>query len=732
MEKMYETEKLNQLFTLIKEFSALKPWSWFLNDEVVGIRFEATDETYFMIVLGNADTIYGLSIYKESDGFKTIRYMQEDRYELPHEATTMINGYVIMLEDRLEIFSEDKELIDQSGVKFRGKKQWPMIRVLEMGRCPEDIDQENIEELCGILKIMNPLLSMMKQEKRYPVNRETQEILIRTVDKHQHIEDNYESMEKLLGIGQPVEINIIYDALAVKRLIKATKQDRSIWEMDAFHFPSLVENGLETYYPVGYLVVEQESEGTVDLKVADSYYEEEIQLHFIEMLTQLGYRPAKIIIRDNPYLVYLYPLIEELGIKLSIGSDYTVLKAVKKEFVQSLDRMDDYTDEMDGYPDEIDDWDEEIFDEFLDEEELYKEQYLIKGPVSYSLKSIMAKLTKDKLRRIAEYRGIVVQKKALVKDMRQSVLASYEDTTCMDVMFSLMRPKSKALLSQLLEQCHVINSGFELEEYYLLLETGLVFLYSIEGHEIFVMPEEVQKYYKNMDLEELALRQSTIDVVEVFCRAAVNLYGVITGSRIHEIICHYELFEENEHSFERMERLLDVINLRTEYFQYKSEMLYGEYFQYEDAEGLINEILINDKPYYMPEIGRFLEYSNDFYFEPSSGYNKMKTYIQKYVTQDLEQIEMILRELKYTHMFGKMDEVFDIFANYGFILKSEKDIGKAMEAYVAFANDQRLWVNHGFTPNELSRATIRTEKKVGRNDPCPCGSGKKYKHCCLQ
>ena len=24
---------------------------------------------------------------------------------------------------------------------------------------------------------------------------------------------------------------------------------------------------------------------------------------------------------------------------------------------------------------------------------------------------------------------------------------------------------------------------------------------------------------------------------------------------------------------------------------------------------------------------------------------------------------------------------------------------------------------------------IRSEKKVGRNEPCPCGSGKKYKHC---
>lgn len=26
--------------------------------------------------------------------------------------------------------------------------------------------------------------------------------------------------------------------------------------------------------------------------------------------------------------------------------------------------------------------------------------------------------------------------------------------------------------------------------------------------------------------------------------------------------------------------------------------------------------------------------------------------------------------------------------------------------------------------------TVVKEKKVGRNDPCPCGSGKKYKYCC--
>ena len=28
------------------------------------------------------------------------------------------------------------------------------------------------------------------------------------------------------------------------------------------------------------------------------------------------------------------------------------------------------------------------------------------------------------------------------------------------------------------------------------------------------------------------------------------------------------------------------------------------------------------------------------------------------------------------------------------------------------------------------RKTKIAEKKVGRNEPCPCGSGKKYKKCC--
>jgi len=45
------------------------------------------------------------------------------------------------------------------------------------------------------------------------------------------------------------------------------------------------------------------------------------------------------------------------------------------------------------------------------------------------------------------------------------------------------------------------------------------------------------------------------------------------------------------------------------------------------------------------------------------------------------------------------------------------------------------WESRGERADDASRArpAVRdaTGQKVGRNDPCPCGSGKKYKKCCL-
>lgn len=39
--------------------------------------------------------------------------------------------------------------------------------------------------------------------------------------------------------------------------------------------------------------------------------------------------------------------------------------------------------------------------------------------------------------------------------------------------------------------------------------------------------------------------------------------------------------------------------------------------------------------------------------------------------------------------------------------------------------------NHGHShSHEILKPLVRSAQKVGRNDPCPCGSQKKYKKCC--
>ena len=37
---------------------------------------------------------------------------------------------------------------------------------------------------------------------------------------------------------------------------------------------------------------------------------------------------------------------------------------------------------------------------------------------------------------------------------------------------------------------------------------------------------------------------------------------------------------------------------------------------------------------------------------------------------------------------------------------------------------------HELYLEQKKSGTIVKPKKIGRNDPCPCGSGKKYKYCC--
>jgi len=78
----------------------------------------------------------------------------------------------------------------------------------------------------------------------------------------------------------------------------------------------------------------------------------------------------------------------------------------------------------------------------------------------------------------------------------------------------------------------------------------------------------------------------------------------------------------------------------------------------------------------------------------------------------------------------------------GFTRIDMDKITPIISAIMELNNKARLWVTYGNVPDELSSsqesgfgmkrniAVVRTTSKVGRNDPCPCGSGLKYKKCC--
>ena len=78
-------------------------------------------------------------------------------------------------------------------------------------------------------------------------------------------------------------------------------------------------------------------------------------------------------------------------------------------------------------------------------------------------------------------------------------------------------------------------------------------------------------------------------------------------------------------------------------------------------------------------------------------------------------------------------EGYEMFDNL--IATIDMDISRYLLNAEIRQNTEREQVIKG-TPNEdkskVKKQTPKRVQKVGRNDPCPCGSGKKYKNCCLK
>ena len=111
-------------------------------------------------------------------------------------------------------------------------------------------------------------------------------------------------------------------------------------------------------------------------------------------------------------------------------------------------------------------------------------------------------------------------------------------------------------------------------------------------------------------------------------------------------------------------------------------------------------------------------------WESNKIYNDNMEKVKEYVSNEAMNPEIVsiptVQEVPSTGMI--MDEVPMSEAN--------NQSREAMEA--AISTDQmkkfealaKAW-------KEAHTQKIRKFDKIGRNDPCPCGSGKKYKNCCL-
>ena len=136
---------------------------------------------------------------------------------------------------------------------------------------------------------------------------------------------------------------------------------------------------------------------------------------------------------------------------------------------------------------------------------------------------------------------------------------------------------------------------------------------------------------------------------------------------------------------------------------------------------------------------------------------KLYDLLLKNVEKDAEKVDWMYN--KVWHMVQSDKGVPEILSVLQPEFKTMNLLTDLMNAFMEFSNHVPKWILYGYTSHALfekfEKPRLRSlsstpfspfgfplsgmpfggnqtssQKKVGRNDPCPCGSGKKYKHCC--
>lgn len=296
-------------------------------------------------------------------------------------------------------------------------------------------------------------------------------------------------------------------------------------------------------------------------------------------------------------------------------------------------------------------------------------------------------------------------------------------------------------LEALFGQDMLVAEDEDLEAYYNLMELELVQLIKDKSESKLCVAPIIQEAYENININEIMPQIRRNSVLREYIISVLNLYGIVKVSWAVTLFNKY--YEPKVSEKELLELVKKDMRLACQ------SKVMEEYIVEETIYALekdnFKEFLAAtiDKDYFTPSKELLEKVYDETYYEPSPQIEKLKSYLRTRYLKDEETIEEAVMAVTMISRVdcdktGKtMELVLEELVNIGVEFKDLADINEMIKYITPVVNVTRKWVNKGYTMNELSPHTFdeRTGQKVkvldiGRNEPCPCGSGKKYKKCC--
>ncbi len=265
---------------------------------------------------------------------------------------------------------------------------------------------------------------------------------------------------------------------------------------------------------------------------------------------------------------------------------------------------------------------------------------------------------------------------------------------------------------------------YSLEEIFGLYIMGYAFE-DTEQEDNFFLTDAIVNLYEEVDTKENREERLEVQRRLNLIRAALHLYGIVSFEQlIHLFKKYYDEDVTSKEIIDFLEGSPYDISIDEDNAQIViDDMNYAQYEMVKKLQG--------DRPYYEPEFGKFIKFSNPNYIDESSNHRKLREWVEKNVKVPRSKHESIYISLLQLIMRGeKQDEIVQYLMSLDVEFSNVNDQRDFFDNIAGIVENTRHFKFRGHKESELKTKTIVKEVKVGRNDPCPCGSGKKYKKCC--